>query len=78
MAFSDHKMNVFVTIITVIEVEKSNEIDVFTLHRCQLRLVRPLEYIFLLFSYRKIHFVHDVTLETSYIIELDVPMKPVY
>ena len=39
-------MHVFFTI-TVIEVEKSNEVDVYNLHRCQPRLVRPLEYILL-------------------------------
>ena len=39
-------MNFFFNI-TVIEVEKSNEVDVYNLHRCQPRLVRPLEYIFL-------------------------------
>ena len=50
MGFSDHKTNVFVTI-TVIEVEKSNDVDVFTLHRCQRRLVRPLEYIFIVPDY---------------------------
>ena len=58
MEFSNHKMNVFVTI-TVTEVEKSNEVDVYILHRCQPRLVRPLEYSSSLrISYRKIHFLH--------------------
>ena len=58
MEFSNHIMNVFVTI-TVSEVEKWNKVDVYNLHICQPRLVRPLEYSSSLrISYGKIHFMH--------------------